>query len=116
MLDVMLMLGLFVLMLLQLCINPPTCCLEGADGPVFVVAGKYGAHRVCVVEAGGTVVKNIVTQSAVLRMLEHYLADFSGLVNLTIHELEMDRTTDIISAAPTDTYHAIFSKMCANVR
>jgi hypothetical protein len=38
---------------------------------VMLLLGKYGVHRVCVVDYGASAITNIITQSAITVRAEH---------------------------------------------
>lgn len=82
---------------------------------VMLLLGKYGVHRVCVVDFGASKIRNIITQSAVANMLAEHLADFSGLVNLTLAELEMTTAHEsLLSIKSSNTYMDALRILCSN--
>lgn len=50
-------------------------------------------HRVCVIDPAASKISNIITQSAITSLLAAHQADFSGLTDLTLQELEMVGST-----------------------
>jgi hypothetical protein len=81
-----------------------------------VFSGKYGVRRVCVLDTAATSIANIITQSSVTAMLATHLQDFSGLVDLSLKELELTDLAIPIVVSHQETFWTALKVIVKHVR
>lgn len=84
---------------------------------VLLLLGKYGQHRVCVVDSPGGDLKNMITQSAVLAELNHANPIFDALTSKTLEALGWKEHPDhpLISVNVDKTYWDAFRLISDNL-
>lgn len=79
---------------------------------VMVLLGKYGLHRVCEVQSPGGNIKNIITQSAVVSLLNECMEKepFSKVASHSLEELGLaSGETTVVTVRDTDKLLSAFA-------
>ncbi len=72
-------------------------------------------RRVCVIDEGSSKIRNLITQSAITKLLAAHQQEFAGLVDLSLSELEITNHVVPIVVDSKETYWTALKVIVSNV-